>query len=530
MFKKYIIAAILFPAIFHSCTDLDESLLSEDSISTNLTAPVDPDPVLAEAYNDLNGMIGDQANLYALSEVTTDAAIVPTRGADWADNGIWRELHQHTWGVDHEFINITWDQWTELHCVVSEVIEPESNATTAQLGDAHFLRALAAYVILDNFGQVILCEPSEGGDDDVVTGLEALDFILADLDIALANLPEAFSQNSALLNRATQASARYLMAKVLLNRHIYLNTTPDPNDMNRVVQLVDDISASGFNLQQGYFDLFRDTPDNETIWYLPSSVGNRIYNGLHFNQVVEAGGGGWNGFATLSEYYDLFEGNANSNRPDNNQEERRGFVATVGTPFTGETGTTESAAFPGFTQSSSVGYGFLVGQQFEIDCAALTDRLGNPLAFERNFTDSNGNSNIEDNSEVTGIRVIKYHPQFGQGFTSHLIFFRYSDAHLMKAEAILRSGGDATEMINELRTLRGATPLNAVTEQDILDERARELYTEIWRRNDLIRFGQYTSTWELKDPSAIDNENLEVFPIPTAALTANSNLTQNLGY
>lgn len=526
---KHIVFSIIISLFQLSCTDMEETLLNEQ-FTSDLLAPVDPEPALQAAYGNLNGMIGDQATLYALSEVTTDASVVPTRGADWDDNGIWRELHQHNWNVDHPFVNNTWDQWTELHCLVSEVIEPESNATQEQLGDAHFLRALAAFVILDNFGQVILCEPSQTGDDLVVSGQQAVDAVIADLDIAIANLPEIFSQQNNNLNRGSKASARYLLAKVLLNKHIYSNTSPASNDMAAVIQLIDEIQASGFDLQEGYFDIFEEAPDNETIWYLPTSVGNRIYNGLHYNQGIEAAGGGWNGFATLSDYYDLFEGNANSNRPNNNQEERRGYVATEGTPFTGEQGTVESIEFPGFTQSSSVGYGFLLGQQFKINCATLTDRLGNPLDFERNFTDSNGDSNLEDNSEVTGIRIIKYHPQYNQGFTSHLIFFRYSDAHLMKAEALFRNGGDATPLINELRDIRNATPLSNVSEQDILDERARELYIELWRRNDLIRFNQYTSAWELKDPNSINNENLEVFPIPTQALTTNPNLVQNEGY
>ena len=63
---------------------------------------------------------------------------------------------------------------------------------------------------------------------------------------------------------------------------------------------------------------------------------------------------------------------------------------------------------------------------------------------------------------------------------------------------MLRTGGDATAMVNDLRTLRGATPLGTVSEQDLLDERGRELYAEQVRRNDMIRFGQYLRGWELK--------------------------------
>ena len=95
---------------------------------------------------------------------------------------------------------------------------------------------------------------------------------------------------------------------------------------------------------------------------------------------------------------------------------------------------------------------------------------------------------------------------------------------------MLRSGGDPTAMINELRTIRGAAPLGTVSEQDLLDERARELYTEGWRRNDLIRFGQYTKDWDFKEDDAVGDVNRQLFPIPAAQLILNPNLVQNPGY
>ena len=141
----------------------------------------------------------------------------------------------------------------------------------------------------------------------------------------------------------------------------------------------------------------------------------------------------------------------------------------------------------------------------------------------------NGNSSLINNSETTGIRVIKYNPRFGAQ-TEHEIFFRYSDAYLMKAEAMFRAGQDPTAMMNVLRNLRKATPFTSVTEQDILDERGRELYAEFWRRNDMIRFGQYTRDWELKAASEVGNETRNLFPIPANQLILNPNLTQNPGY
>ena len=102
----------------------------------------------------------------------------------------------------------------------------------------------------------------------------------------------------------------------------------------------------------------------------------------------------------------------------------------------------------------------------------------------------------------------------------------------MKAEAIFRgaSGGDALALVNDLRVLRNADPLGSLTEQDLLDERGRELYIESWRRNDMIRFGQYLRQWEFKSSDETGNTARLLFPIPLPQLLANPNLVQNPGY
>ena len=237
--------------------------------------------------------------------------------------------------------------------------------------------------------------------------------------------------------------------------------------MQEVVNLVDAIAADGYALQSGYFEIFEPTSDTETIWFTDSgNTGNRIFNGLHYNS-TGLGGGGWNGFSTLAEFYDLFEGDANENvidgdlvsgTPSSGQEERRGGVPTEGVPFTDRPGS--SADNGGYEDGSNVGNGFLIGQQYALDGTPLEDRQGNPLEFSRGFVDGNGAPSLINNSERTGIRVMKYNPRNGGGFDNSVMIFRYADAHLMKAEAILRgaSGGDATALVNELRTIRNATP------------------------------------------------------------------------
>ncbi|WP_445381138.1 RagB/SusD family nutrient uptake outer membrane protein [Robiginitalea sp. IMCC43444] len=515
-----------------SCTDL-EIEETDSFISEGFQGLEDPASALNQLYGQVYGAWADQAARYALYEVTTDALLVPTRGADWGDNGRWRKLHQHEWGLEEADIITPFNQYNANQLLASQILDSRSGATADVAAQAHFLRAYNMFTILDLFGQVPFRDVTLSSSEvpAVLSGAEAVNFILADLDAAITGLPSVAAATGD-LKRASKAAARLLKAKVLLNRHIYDNQlalaagelsipTPAASDMAEVISLVDAITAEGYALEDDYFDMFRDTPDTETIWWAEACVCNRIYNGLHYNS-TGLGGGGWNGFSTLAEYYDLFEGNPNDNAftdvlfsaPASNQEERRGGVPNIGNGNAG----------------SNVGVGFLIGQQYALDGTPLQDRQGGPLAFTRQFVDGSGNVSLINNSETTGIRVQKYQPQYNDGFGAHNLMFRYADAYLMKAEAMFRSGGDPTTMINTLRTQRGASPLGSVTESDILDERGRELFAEGWRRNDMVRFGAYLRNWELKGDGQAGNTTRLLFPIPLPQLLANPNLVQNPGY
>lgn len=503
---KAIFGLAIMTAVTISCTDLeiDESdSVFEDSAED--FAGVDVDSELPGLYSSVYGQMGDQANFFALNEVTTDETLVPTRGTDWGDNGIWRTLHAHTWSPTHQYILNTWNNLNQNVFRATQIIDPLSNASPQQVAEAKFLRAFSMYFVLDFWGQQPFRNPTEGADIDpiVLSATEAYNLVVQDLAEAIPNLPTRGP--SADNNTASKAAARFMLAKVLLNAERHGGSP----DYNQVISLVDAIAADGYALEEGYFDIFKEDVDNETIWYVNTSVGNRIWNGMHYNQnSPDNEGGGWNGFTTLAEFYDSFEGNPNSNNVGDGQEERRGWVPDGSNADETNLG---------------IGYGFLIGQQHDDDGSQLTDRSGNPLVFTKELPGLNGNG------EATGVRIIKYHPVNGS-FTNHELVFRYADAHLMKAEAMMRSGGNATPMVNELRALRGASPLGNVGEAEMLAERGRELYVEFWRRNDMLRFGQYTRDWEFKDPGSVGDATKRLFPIPVNALLSNPNLVQNEGY
>jgi len=123
--------------------------------------------------------------------------------------------------------------------------------------------------------------------------------------------------------------------------------------------------------------------------------------------------------------------------------------------------------------------------------------------------------------------------------------FRLADVYLMYAEAHLRGGAGATEAnvtayINSLRS-RANNPQNNLTMSNIsldfiLDERSRELHWEAHRRQDLVRFGLFTGgaynwVWKGNGTNGIALPNhFNLYPVPSASLASNPNLTQNPGY
>lgn len=482
-------------ATLSGCTDLVVKETSSIVVSTTggTAEKINASEALVAAYKDL-GLYTDQAGIYALNEHTTAEMIPPTRGVDWGDNGVWRTLDQHTWDATHSWVTNAWNDLNQRVYKNTQIISG-SNANAQQIAEAKFLRAWNMYFVMDAWGQVPFRELTEGVNDNpkVKTRSEAFDFIVKDLTEAMSALPEAVPANRE-NSFASKAAANYLLAKLYLNKAVYKAAKPegpytfDKSDMDLVTKYVDAITASGFKLSSNYYDIFTTKGANEIIFTSPEGTAqNRWYMTLHYDQNPS----GWNGFATLADFYDKFE----------DKDIRKGVAAKKdGTDYSG------------------IGRGFLIGQQYTDKGVAITDsRAKKPLQFTRDVV-------LSGCPTDKGIRAIKYHPADAGKY----ILMRYADAYLMKAEALLRSGNTATALtqVNALRTLRGASTLASLNEETMFDEIGRETYWEGGKRIVEVRFGKYlTSTGvDKKDATTI------LFPIPATAVTSNPNLKQNSGY
>jgi starch-binding outer membrane protein, SusD/RagB family len=484
------------------------------------------------------GQFDTQEELYAMTEVTTDEQLVPTRGTDWGDNGVWRTLHTHDWTPSHRDVVNLWNNKNGLVLRATEIIDPLSKATAEQIAHAKFMRAYCMWIIMDAFGQVPFRNPTDGPDviPSVMTREDAYDFIVKDLTDAIASLP-ASDPLAVKKNRAVKATARLLLARVKLNANVYKGAYGS-SDLQDVIDLVDLIEADGYGLVSDYFNIFSgpDYSNKDVIWALTTGVGSKMWNSLHYNQGVTGNtGGGWNGFTTLVEFYDKFEGPPETNMVGAGQEERRGYTQTLET-----TNATNAGFGYGFQFGQMYGWRYLDGDGKEtpgkpeagkeadyVDPVGyrvtLTNRKGQPLIFTKELPALVGNG------ETTGIRLLKYSPSNG-AFAEGTVVFRFADAHLMRAEAMLRKGdaGSALTEVNELRAMRTNTsPLGVLTEQAMLDERGRELYLEYVRRTDMIRFGVFKDARGFKPAG---DGHTDLFPIPSTALLSNPNLVQNPGY
>lgn len=504
----YLLIFALSLAVF-GCTSLEEEL--NDGVSEAVDGEVDLAQLLNGAYGNLRDL-QSQDNMGIVLH-TTDELAGPTRGRDWDDAGIWRSLHTHTWTTAHPYINSVWKTLNRNAFNAQDVLC--GGATGQQAAEATFLRVLNDYMTLDLFGKIprracgedLLNPPS-----NLLTREAALDVFIGELEAVMDDLPASGSASV-----ATQNAGKALLAKMYLNRPVYAATgadgAPQPGpytfaaeDMNRVIELTNDIIGSGeYELDDNYFDNFspeNTTASSELIFVSENTSGgasgnvrSRWFMTTHYNQTPS----GWNGFVALTDLYNLFEEDDSRRQQSINDD------------------------------GVSYNAGFLIGQQFDTDGNPLEDRQGNPLAFTPEFNLRETGANLE----VTGIRAIKYPTDTdtpGDASDNDYVFFRYADVLLMKAEASFRSGkdGDALDILNEIRDVRGASELSSVTEQDILDERSRELYWEGWKRNDQIRFNTFLGTWQEK-PNPSDPSRL-LFPIPAEAISTNPNLPQNPGY
>ena len=498
---------------------------------------------------------------YALSywfaqELSSDEAILPVYGGNWFDGRGYIELHRHDWNKDHGWINNVWDFAYRIINLCNQTIyifrnAPEGASKNTALAELRTLRAFAYWEVLDMYGNVPLdtIYPSPGLQANAPRA-QVFNYVESELRASIPFLKTATGNST--YGKVTKWMAFSILAKMYLNAEVYANTAK----YNECIAACDSIISSGNFAVEGrttYFNQFAPTngpsfkesifaipydPITTTGWLfharydLNRNLGIRYrYSGstpgsLAFNQIILGTSQGSSGLinnrpsgprATLSSFYNAYFTDPNDIR--NNQW-------LVGLQFWPD-------GSPILVRTTRKGY-----NQFNTSS-------GNPdttyhLSIDSIISARLNLSSIDlGNDEIAwnmGIRNIKFFPDANssnRNQNNDAPVFRYSDILLMKAESILR-GGTATNgqtalsLVNSVRSNRTTSPAwTTVSLNDIYAERAREFSWECWRRNDMIRFGRYESSYGFKNNADVYRR---IFPIPAIALNTNPRLVQNPGY
>lgn len=514
---------LLILCLIPAC-DLNEEILDEVSGERLMKEPCAESNFAASSYGHLNNGFNGSNGLRILNEVAADERVIPVRNNNsWWDGGVWKELHQHTWTSTNWVISMVWD-WldqgvsrtnTGLY-FLSQM--DSSEEVMHYIAELRFLRALYRYFQLDLFRQAPMRNEFDLDFEQapiVAKGKDLLYWVETEL---IEVIPSLRDRDDTPYGRITKATAKMLLSKIYLNAGVY---TGSPKWAESLEICNEIINSDQYSINPDYFDIFGVNNHNnaEAIFVIrrdrtaeltPWSFIQSWISSMHVDFIQPQAC--WNGSAVVSDFLYMW---------DQDGDTENG-IATTDSRFYNDR----------INPSTGANLGFVMGPQFDPDGSAVADKwYSSPEEFvQLDFT-------IEfDFNEALyngGVRVIKYEPDL---LTSNLTFsnndfmiFRYADLWLMAVEAKFRLGNvaEALSDINTLREIRGAPLLSFLTEQDILNERGFELYWEGWRRQDLIRFDQFTRPWANKPQS---EKYREVFPIPPGAKASNSKLIQNPGY
>ena len=455
--------------------------------------------------------------LYNCQVLTTDEAVVA-----WNDFGL-ADMHYMTWNSTNQFPQ---SMFTRIYYQISlcnEFLRKTSDDQLSANGitganadqarkyraEVRFLRALSYWHAIDMFGNVPFVT-----DKDIINSTfrprqgsraEVFAFVESELlDIAADNnslLPNARASE---YGRADKGAAWMLLAKLYLNAQVYTGQAKYTECLTYCNKLI----GAGYQLNSSYRNLFLadNNTSPETILTVPfDGLRTQTYGGTTFLINASLGGtisgakaasafgtqGTWQGLRTTKALVNLF--------PDTTTlcPDKRFLFYTLGQRL-------EITAVSEFRQ------GFIFKKWRNI---TSTGQPGSNVA----------NSFADTDSPLCRLAVV----------------------YLMYAEAVLRNGtgGTPANALNYVNLVRrraysnntGDINATQLTLGFLLDERARELYSECHRRTDLIRFGKFTSgyNWPWKGNAAQGQDVpafRTLFPLPDTELGVNPNLVQNPGY
>ena len=344
----------------------------------------------------------------------------------------------------------------------------DAEEVKARCAEAHALRGLAYYFMIDLFGR------GPWIDENSVTGATPPTYDRKQLFEAITSELETFVPDlrpaaETAYGRVSREAGYMLLAKLYLNAEVYTGTPMWQECADACKKVV----STGIQLAPTYKYLFCASNDKyvgngEIIWGIPQQQGRmETWGGTTYLTVgcyvqsaptevlnrLNSFGEPWSGLRLRPELSQALK------------DDKRRLI------FEGQ----YQEAIPNLATYD------------ETSCGYMLTKYSN--ATEDNYDNIGGA--LETNNNQSQISNVDYP------------LFRLADAYLMLAECQLHGiNCDGLSYFNKVRERAGMPAVGAITADNLLKERQCELYMEGHRRSDLIRFGKYTGStynWSWKN-------------------------------
>ena len=537
--KKFLSCLFLASVALCFCGCLDEhpkDQIDQEAIYNN--ADNIYKNAVASLYNyigsnqESEGLQGTCRGIYDYNTLTTDEAMIPIRGGDWYDGGLWENMYQHQWNANDIYFYNVWKYLFKVIVLSNQslsIIDSHRNLLSDQQASAfsaevRAIRALFYYYAMDMFGRIPIVTSYNVNLGQVVQSerSEVFRFIFNELQAVAPLLADEHSNiRGDYYGRVTRPVANFLLAKLALNAEVYTvdNWTSGSrqngkniffhvngekkNAWETCIWYCEQLRQEGYELENDYASNFavHNESSKENIFTIP--LDKNLYP---------------------NEYHYLFRSRHYQHGGAYGGASENGTCATISTvkAYGYATDHVDNRFYTNFYADTV----FVDGKKVYLD-------NGEPLVYRP--LELKLNLSASPYKQTAGARVAKYEVDRtaysdGRQVDNDIVLFRYGDALLMESEAKVRNGEDGSAELNAIRQ-RAGMPLVEANLDNILKERLLELVWEGWRRQDLIRFDKFTKAYDQRAP--IDGEETgftTVFPIPQKCLDLNKSYKQNYGY
>lgn len=558
MKTRYFISAALLALTTVGCTDLDVDIKSQYTEYPN--SEIALSARISNAYYAFRGALGRRYD--ELVSCNSDEYTAVSFDGDYLNGRDMSNISLHM--VDADASNSQLAVYNDIQAgivncnqLLMDLGESEENASTT--APIRAVRAFYTFLLMDNWGDTPIIDYKVLGDKNApierTPRADVARWIESELLAVRDDCPSDVSE--ATYGTPTCWMVDALLAKLYINWNVYTKDVTsadwDANATNE--KLADCIAACDRVIESRKFDLSDDYKAKFMYtngWQIKDFIYAMPFDAVTAQGMTYARFRTWRRGQNSNGFYSIEMTNSVGGNMTLTPEfselfclpgDRRNDVIAGST---GENIGMET--FDVYQYDNITGLPTSVRNTYNGENVTFTKSITLGTGFDENGKERKPDADLNCGATLTGwtqgYRSIKFFPDindynvYGRNQDNDVPIFRYADVILMKCEAITR-GGSATlgdtpmSLFNQIRSYVNAPQLDHNPSlQEILDERGREFLDEHWRRNDLIRFGDFERDWGFKydyNPDAA-NPQYRLLPLARDVLNANTNWQQNPGY